>query len=76
MFDRAKKGVSKSQVGFYDIVALPLFIAYTRVFPGLSPMLSALKANYAYWKEQEGMHLEHKPASSELNQSSKTKGGM
>jgi hypothetical protein len=31
LMDRSKAGVTKSQVGFFDIVAMPLFQAYVQV---------------------------------------------
>ena len=34
LMDRSKAGVTKSQVGFFDIVALPLFQAYVQVGEG------------------------------------------
>ncbi|PNG93951.1 Calcium/calmodulin-dependent 3',5'-cyclic nucleotide phosphodiesterase 1A, partial [Tetrabaena socialis] len=39
LFDRAKQGVSKSQVGFYDFVALPLLHALSSAFPGTGPLM-------------------------------------
>ncbi|KAK9868898.1 hypothetical protein WJX84_009064 [Apatococcus fuscideae] len=50
LMDRHNKtGVSKSQVGFFEIVALPLYKAYCECFPGAQPALEAVKANYAMW---------------------------
>jgi hypothetical protein len=40
------------QVGFFDIVALPLFQSFAQAFPDASPMLDAVKDNYAMWKEE------------------------
>ncbi|EFJ40246.1 3'5'-cyclic nucleotide phosphodiesterase [Volvox carteri f. nagariensis] len=53
LFDRAKQGVSKSQVGFYDFVALPLVRAVAEAFPGALPLLRCFSENYKYWKELE-----------------------
>ncbi|EFJ46426.1 3'5'-cyclic nucleotide phosphodiesterase, partial [Volvox carteri f. nagariensis] len=50
LFDRAKQGVSKSQVGFYDFVALPLVRAVAEAFPGALPLLRCFSENYEYWK--------------------------
>ncbi|KAK9814122.1 hypothetical protein WJX72_000962 [[Myrmecia] bisecta] len=53
LMNRTKAGISKSQVGFFDIVALPMFKAFVRVFPDNSPLLFALLANYQAWREVE-----------------------
>lgn len=52
LFDRTKQGVSKSQIGFYDFVALPLMHAMTTAFPGVSPMQQHMTANYSYCQQQ------------------------
>ncbi|KAG2484636.1 hypothetical protein HYH03_016589 [Edaphochlamys debaryana] len=49
LFDRTKQGASKSQVGFYDFVALPLVRALAEAFPGAQPMQACFEANYAFW---------------------------
>ncbi|KAG2484564.1 hypothetical protein HYH03_016610 [Edaphochlamys debaryana] len=55
LFDRSKQGASKSQVGFYDFVALPLIRTLGEAFPGARPIQACFEANYAHWKEvQEG----------------------
>ncbi|KAL6758843.1 3'5'-cyclic nucleotide phosphodiesterase [Haematococcus lacustris] len=46
LMDRDKPGVSKSQVAFYDFVGTPMFQNFTRVFPGMQPMMDQLQANY------------------------------
>ncbi|WIA11311.1 hypothetical protein OEZ85_011434 [Tetradesmus obliquus] len=53
LMDRTKQGISRSQVGFFDIVALPLYTSLAQRFPGCRPMLEAVLDNYAMWKEQE-----------------------
>ncbi|KAG2453156.1 hypothetical protein HYH02_002482 [Chlamydomonas schloesseri] len=53
LFDRTKKGVSKSQVGFYDFVALPLVHALASAFPGAKPIEAAFNRNYMHWKAIE-----------------------
>ncbi len=49
LFDRAKQGVSKSQVGFFDFVALPLVRAFASAFPGAQTVLACYEANHQYW---------------------------
>ena len=45
LMDRSKPGVTKSQPGFFQVVVLPLFTAFTTHFPGCSPLLDSVKAN-------------------------------
>ncbi|KAG2486561.1 hypothetical protein HYH03_014732 [Edaphochlamys debaryana] len=51
LFDRSKQGASKSQVGFFDFVALPLIRTLGEAFPGARPIQACFEANYAHWKE-------------------------
>jgi hypothetical protein len=44
------------QVGFFDIVALPLFQSFAQAFPDATPMLEAVKDNYAMWREEQAMY--------------------
>ncbi|GIL58431.1 hypothetical protein Vafri_13570 [Volvox africanus] len=54
LFDRSKQGVSKSQVGFYDFLALPLVHALCSAFPGTQQLMNCFLGNYHYWKSVEG----------------------
>ncbi|PNW81070.1 hypothetical protein CHLRE_07g342350v5 [Chlamydomonas reinhardtii] len=56
LMDRDKNGISKSQVGFFDIVALPLFQSFAQAFPEATPMLDAVKDNYAMWREEAAVY--------------------
>ncbi|MEW5305755.1 MAG: hypothetical protein WDW36_008274 [Sanguina aurantia] len=49
--DRDKPGVSKSQVGFIEIVVIPLYRAFTDVFGGSAPILAYAMRNYRFWKD-------------------------
>ncbi len=40
------------QVGFFDIVALPLFQSFSQKFPEAEPLLAAVKENYEMWKDE------------------------
>ena len=40
-------------MGFFDIVALPLFRTFQAVFPEASPMVEQLTDNFEMWKEVE-----------------------
>ena len=53
LMDRSKAGVTKSQTGFFNIVATPMYQAFTEVFPGASDMLENLTANLNMWAEIE-----------------------
>ena len=37
------------QVGFFEIVVLPLLSSFVDVFPHAEPLLEGAKANLAYW---------------------------
>ncbi|GIM01925.1 hypothetical protein Vretimale_6639 [Volvox reticuliferus] len=53
LFDRSKQGVSKSQVGFYDFIALPLVHSLASAFPGAKPLLACFVDNYDHWRAVE-----------------------
>ena len=52
LMNREVHGITRSQIGFFDIVALPLFQSFALTFPAASPMLEAVKDNYNMWKAQ------------------------
>ncbi|KAG2425825.1 hypothetical protein HXX76_013450 [Chlamydomonas incerta] len=54
LFDRSKQGVSKSQVGFYDFVALPLVHALSSAFPGTQQLMRCFLNNYNHWRQVDG----------------------
>ena len=39
----------REQVGFFEIVALPLFTGYTQLVPDAKPLLDAVMSNYQHW---------------------------
>lgn len=48
--DRSTKaGITKSQVGFFDIVGIPLFQAFAEAFEGATPLLASVFVNYSNW---------------------------
>ncbi|KAG2443397.1 hypothetical protein HXX76_001757 [Chlamydomonas incerta] len=53
LFDRAKPGITKSQVGFFDIVVIPLLSNFSRVFTNAKPLLTYTMRNYKYWSEAQ-----------------------
>ena len=38
LFDRDKPGVTKSQIGFFSFVAIPLFQNYAKIFTSAEPV--------------------------------------
>mmetsp|Transcript_25460 Transcript_25460/g.55342 ORF Transcript_25460/g.55342 Transcript_25460/m.55342 type:complete len:787 (-) Transcript_25460:1267-3627(-) len=64
LMDRDKNGISKSQVGFFDIVALPLFQSFAQAFTDATPMLEAVKDNYTMWREEAALFAQPSAASS------------
>lgn len=48
--------VMQQQVGFFDIVALPLFQSFAQAFTDATPMLEAVKDNYAMWREEAAIY--------------------
>lgn len=44
--------VRAPQIGFFDIVALPLFQSFAQALPQATPMLDAVKDNYNMWKDE------------------------
>mmetsp|Transcript_34412 Transcript_34412/g.76444 ORF Transcript_34412/g.76444 Transcript_34412/m.76444 type:complete len:639 (+) Transcript_34412:160-2076(+) len=50
LMDRCKDGITKSQVGFFDIVALPLFYSWATVFHEALPMVRAVEDNCNKWR--------------------------
>lgn len=49
LFDRDKPGVTKSQVGFLEVVVLPCLKQFVDVFEGCEPLLSAARLNHSHW---------------------------
>merc|ERR1712070_212211 len=49
LMDSDKPGVSETQVGFFNFVALPLFRTLAAAFPNASPMNDAVEANFEKW---------------------------
>ncbi|KAJ9531420.1 hypothetical protein QJQ45_006874 [Haematococcus lacustris] len=48
--DRTKQGITKSQVGFFDFVALPLFNNFVARFKSAKPLLRDVMRNYRHWQ--------------------------
>jgi len=50
LMDRDKPGPSQTQVGFYTMVVMPLFEAFTSVLPGTAPLIHGATANLERWQ--------------------------
>ena len=44
-------GMTRSQMGFFNIVGTPMFKAMVELFPDVQPMLEHVQANYNQWAE-------------------------
>jgi len=53
LMDREKPGASKSQIGFFDFVVLPLFRGLARAVPAASDILFGVTENYQRWRDLE-----------------------
>ena len=53
LMDRAKGGVTKSQTGFFNIVATPMYKAFADTFPTASDVFDNLMVNFNMWAELE-----------------------
>ena len=60
--DRCKTGVTKSQSGFFNIVALPMYAAMAQAFPAITPVLDAVRDNLAMWAAEEAQRAQEAEA--------------
>lgn len=65
LMDRNQPGCSKTQVGFFQNVPLPLLRALVQVAPLAKPMLDQATANCLSWQELDGVRSCISPARSE-----------
>merc|ERR1740121_77558 len=50
LMDLEKPGPTKTQVGFYNFVVMPLFTAFAHALPGTKAMLEGAAANLERWQ--------------------------
>jgi hypothetical protein len=50
------------QVGFFDIVIIPLFHTYSKVFVSCRPLLTYVMRNYRYWADQQVLQAQQQEA--------------
>ncbi|KAK9823078.1 hypothetical protein WJX72_000032 [[Myrmecia] bisecta] len=60
--DRQQQGVSQSQAGFFEVIALPMFMTFVHVFPCCQPMLELVLSNYEDWRSLNDVRLAQRPA--------------
>jgi len=53
LFDRNQQGITKSQVGFFDIVVIPLYHTFGKVFSSCRPLLTYVMRNYNHWIDEQ-----------------------
>ena len=53
LMDRSKGGVTKSQTGFFNIVASPMYKAFAETFPNAADMHDNLMVNFSMWSDLE-----------------------
>ena len=51
-----------TQVGFFNIVGMPLFQAIADVFPDMKPLLATLVGNYRMWEQLQRKEGSHRPS--------------
>lgn len=50
LMDRRIGGITRSQTGFFEVIALPLVRSFVRVVPACFPIRTAMERNYKYWQ--------------------------
>eukprot|EP00192_Tetraselmis_astigmatica_P002251 CAMPEP_0117695216 /NCGR_PEP_ID=MMETSP0804-20121206/28015_1 /TAXON_ID=1074897 /ORGANISM="Tetraselmis astigmatica, Strain CCMP880" /LENGTH=1002 /DNA_ID=CAMNT_0005509261 /DNA_START=216 /DNA_END=3225 /DNA_ORIENTATION=- len=65
MMDRNSKGVlcPASQVGFFEVIVIPLVEMWVQMFPGCLPLIEQAEDNLQHWREQQQLQeaVEGKP---------------
>ena len=52
LMDRSLRGgMTRSQMGFFNIVGTPMFKALVELFPEAQPILDGVNANYKQWAD-------------------------
>jgi hypothetical protein len=50
LMDRSQPGVTQTQLGFFEFVAVPLFSSMEQAFPLIAPMVAAIAENFEKWR--------------------------
>lgn len=56
--DREHSDKPKSQIGFYNFVCLPLYMAVARLFPMLDVNLQNVEKNLSIWRKMQDEHID------------------
>jgi hypothetical protein len=56
MMNRQGGGITDSQVGFFEIIVLPTFEAFSNCFEGARALHNRARCNYRFWHEQSNHH--------------------
>ncbi|XP_075265908.1 3',5'-cyclic-AMP phosphodiesterase 4C-like [Convolutriloba macropyga] len=53
LMDRTKPGITTAQLGFFEVVAMPLFESLATAYSNCRPLIQALQSNYDMWAKPE-----------------------
>lgn len=58
LMDREQQGPQhpETQVGFFEVIVIPLFTSFVEAFPDCSPLMEQATANLEYWKWAASSH--------------------
>ncbi len=60
MMNRQGGGITDSQVGFFEIIVLPTFEAFSNCFEGARALHNRAQRNYWYWRGMVKKQLNHR----------------
>ena len=60
MMNREGGGITDSQVGFFEIIVLPTFEAFSNCFEGARVLHNRVQCNYWYWRGMVKKQLNHR----------------
>ena len=53
---KSQRDVIKSQIGFFEVIVIPLYVSLTQAYPLASPYLSGAQSNLQKWKDSWTSH--------------------
>jgi hypothetical protein len=53
LMDRRIGGITRSQTGFFEVIALPLVRSFVRAVPNCYPIRTAMERNYRFWQTHQ-----------------------
>ena len=74
LMDRNKPGICKpdAQISFYEVVAIPMFQQYAKLYPAIQQLHEALEDNYAHWRNLDRSNLDRSATDMILEDPSRT----